>query len=165
MRRYLSVLACSGLLSLGVLYGAPAIAGSIPGPISDIAPTVGIAWHGDLGGGVQLVRGGMGGGGHGGMGGGGHGGLMFPRMGGFHGMGGHGFHGMGGFHNGFHGMGGFHSGFHGHRFDHFHHFHNNNFFFGDGGDVVIGYGLPWWYSYCGPYYSSYYYGSCYPGYY
>ncbi|WP_378948092.1 hypothetical protein [Mesorhizobium sp. ANAO-SY3R2] len=143
MRRYLSILACSGLLSLGALYGAPAFAGSIPRSISDIAPTVGSAWNGDLGGGVQFVRGGGGshGGGHGGMGGG-HGGMIFPQRGGFH----HGFHGQH-----------FDHGRHFHN-DHFNRFRNDNFFFNDGGDSGIG-----WYSYCDPYYSSYY-GSCYPGY-
>ncbi|WP_378943353.1 hypothetical protein [Mesorhizobium sp. ANAO-SY3R2] len=163
MRRYLSVLACSGLLSIGALYGAPAFAGSIPRSISDIAPTIGSAWHGDLGGGLQLVRGGgghggggMGGGGHGGMGGGHHGGIMFPSGGGGQGMGGHGFHGNhfdhgSHFHNGHFHNGDFHHGHFHHR-----HFRNNNFLFNNGeGDP--------WYSYCPPYYSNYY-GSCYPGY-
>jgi hypothetical protein len=192
MKHYLSTLAYSGLLSIGALCGSAAFAGSIPNPVPDIAPTVNAAggtWNltctakcdpsglqpavlvgkpGDPGGGVQLVRGGMGGGGipHGGGFGGFHGGGGFGGFhggggfGGFHGMGG-GFPGMGGFRGfdrGFHGMG----GFHGRHFVHGRRFRNDNFFFDNGG-AFFGFGLPLWYSYCDPYYYSYY-GVCYPGY-
>ncbi|PSJ57594.1 BA14K family protein [Mesorhizobium soli] len=48
MRRYLSLLAGSGLLSFGALVGAPALAGDVPGSIPDIVPTIdaaGQAFH------------------------------------------------------------------------------------------------------------------------
>lgn len=158
MRRYLATLACSGLLSIGALYGIPAFAGSIPGSTPDTAPTTdaaGGAFHplsaqasfepavlvgtssGSVTSGLQFVA--IHGGGHGGGGGGWHGG------GGFHGD----FHGM----EGFHGMDGRH--FVQRR-------RGGNFFFDDGGGAFFGFGVP--YSYCNPYYPPGYYGSCYPGY-
>lgn len=105
MRRYLSTLACSGLLSITALYGAPAFASSIPGSSPDIAATAGLQSAallrnlGDPGGGDR-----DGGGGSHGMG-----------SGGSHGMGGHGMNG--------HGMNGFHGD---HRFAHGDRFRNNN---------------------------------------
>jgi len=143
MKRYLTTLACSGLLSIGTLCGTAAFAASIPGSGPDTAPAVvGEAIHpllmnpsDNAASGMQLVRGGGGGGG----GGGGieHGG------GGFHGDGG--FHGM----NGPRGMGGFHDG---------HHFRGRGFDDDDdGGGAFFGFGV---YPYCNPYY-----GPCYPGYY
>jgi hypothetical protein len=177
MRHILSTLACSGLLGIAALYSAPAIAdaaGQAPHSLSAKPATDGQIWNlscttaacqgkiesavlmrrpGEPGG-VQLVRGGMGGGGipHGG-GGGFHGGGGF---GGFHGGG-----GFGGFPGG--GMGGFHGmgDFHGHRFIHGRRFGNDNFFFDNDGGAFFGFGLP--YSYCDPYYYNYY-GVCYPGY-
>jgi hypothetical protein len=87
MKRYLSTLACSGLLSIGALCGG-AFAATLPSPIPDILPTVnavgeafralpaqpmdsgihGVLLHkqSDDPGGMRLVRGGGGGGGHGG---------------------------------------------------------------------------------------------------
>ncbi|MEP9375039.1 hypothetical protein [Mesorhizobium sp. KR1-2] len=194
MKRYLSTLACSGLLSIGALYGAPAFAESIPSSIPEIAPTVNAADQGSLqpavlihrqsdpspvdSGSLQFVRGGGGfGGGHGGGGFGGfHGGFggFHGGFGGFHGGFG-GFHGgFGGFHGfgGFPGMGGF-GGFHGmHGFRSFHGFRDGRFFHrrffnGSGNAFFFGLGLPLLY-YCNPYYATGYYGyygACYPGYY
>ncbi|MDH6235169.1 hypothetical protein M2281_005791 [Mesorhizobium soli] len=94
MKRYLSTLACSGLMSIGASLHGAAFAATFPSSIPEIVPTVnaiGVAFralpaqpvnsgiHGvllhkqnDDPGGMQLVRGGGGGGGHGGgMGGGG----------------------------------------------------------------------------------------------
>ncbi|WP_181257446.1 hypothetical protein [Pseudaminobacter soli (ex Li et al. 2025)] len=42
MKRYLSTLACSGLLSIGALYGG-AFAASFPGSIPDVVPTANVA--------------------------------------------------------------------------------------------------------------------------
>ncbi|MDH6231978.1 hypothetical protein M2281_002576 [Mesorhizobium soli] len=107
MKRYLSTLACSGLLSIGALCGG-AFAASLPSSIPGIVPTVnavgeafralpaqpvnsgihGILLHkqNDDPGGLQFVRGGGGGGGGGhgggGMGGGGTGGNSAGGMGG-----------------------------------------------------------------------------------
>ena len=180
MRRYLSTLICSGLLSIGALYGAPAFGGSTPNsiPDTDTAPTVGALPAQPVDGGIQNLscstaialcdegslqtgifvygqNGNPGGvqlirGGGHGFGGGG----MFPHGGGFHG-------GFGGFHGGFggfHGMGGFHRGFHGMGGFHGGHFFHHNHFFNGGGDDFgwgwgwFGLGLPWVYPWMYPYY-------------
>lgn len=186
MKRYLSTLAWSGLLSIGALAGASAFAAGVPRSVPATAPTVEAAGgafltptaqptedgqasklpcttaacQGKLEPAVLVKK----------SSDSAASGLQFVRGGfggGFHGMGG-GFHGMGGgFHGmggGFHGMGGgfhgMHGGFHG-----FHggHFHGNRFFGGGGnwndwGWGWYGLGLPWLYPWWGGYYDGGYYG-------